>query len=163
MDNDARKRIALKEELLRDLEALERVERLMATRNGVMPLPPDDRQSVLPLRVEVSDNITVEDDAADEPPRSLRGTMEAVVRAAGPAEKWTNQRMLNHLRAIKYPLRAKQPIYSIGQAMQKLEEAGVVRIARRGTGSQPNIYKLKQVPDGTDTAREENASNHAVI
>jgi hypothetical protein len=163
MDADAKKRIALKEELLRDLEALERVERLMATRNGI-PLPPDDRQSILPLSVSVSDSINVDDDPPEGLPTSLRGTMESILKAGGPSEKWTNQRMLNHLRAMKYPLRAKQPIYSIGQTMQKIEESGLIRISRKGAGNQPHIYRLKVVSEaGNEQPREENTANHAVI
>jgi hypothetical protein len=141
MDIEARKIIALKEELRRDLEAIERVERLMAFKNGSLT-PPDDRQAILPINVSVGDKLGLEDED-DGRANSLKGVIETTVNADVNV-RWTTQKMLAHLQQTGFNLRAKKPIYSVGQAMSKLAESGKIRIVRHGAGNQPNIYKGKQ-------------------
>lgn len=51
--------------------------------------------------------------------------------------------MLAHLMKIKFPLRAKKPIYSIGQTLNVLVKAGAIKLARKGGGSTPNLYRAK--------------------
>ncbi|MBV9745306.1 MAG: hypothetical protein JO099_16210 [Acidobacteriia bacterium] len=143
MDADAHKLVALKEELRKDLEALERVERLIASKNGAL-LRPDDRQFALPMNVQVDDRNTLTDETDEDlgPRTSLRGKIAEIINS-DPQVRWTTPKMLIHLQSIDFPLHAKKPIYSIGQSMQKLAEKGVIRIVRRGVGNQPNIYKGK--------------------
>jgi hypothetical protein len=147
-----RKMLALKEELRRDLEAIERVERLMASKNGA--LGSDNRQRVLPIDLSVPAALGLhdEDEENQEDVPSLKGTIEATVNA-DLTVRWTNQKMLTHLKKVGFPLRAKKPIYSIGQAMQKLSDAGTIKLVRKGTGNQPNVYKGK--------AREQTPSTEA--
>jgi hypothetical protein len=132
--------IALKEELRRDLEAIERVERLMASKNGSSKAP-DERQGV--LGIGVVEFGPEEEDEDETIATSLKGTIEATINADCNV-RWTNQKMLTHLNQIGFKLRAKKPIYSIGQAMQKLFDSGKIRLVRKGAGNQPNIYKGKQ-------------------
>jgi len=139
MDLEAKKISAIKEELRKDLEALERVERLMA-KNGVPSLP-DERQAVMPLSLVLPDR-TEDEDGNDNAVASLKDTIEATVNAE-PALRWTTQKVLVRLQQNGFPLRAKKPIYSVGQAMQKLAEAGAIKLVRKGSGNQPNIYKGK--------------------
>src|SRR5262249_9132943 len=140
---DSKKLAALKDELLRDLEAVERVEKLMASKNGLLSKP-DKRQMTLPIssnkHAEAIENAT--EDAADAPKDSLRGTIERIINE-DPSERWTTQKMLAHLRSISFPLRAEQPIYSVGQSLNVLVKKGKIRLARKGGGSAPNIYKGK--------------------
>lgn len=66
--------------------------------------------------------------------------------------------MLAHLLATQFPLRAKKPIYSVGQAMSKLEQRGKIRIVKRGAGNSPNVYKGKataETPQTEDHSRQE--------
>jgi hypothetical protein len=132
MDFDTQKITVLKEELRRDLEALERVERLMAAKNGIVA-PVDDKQ--LPLHV-------ADEYDTEAPVDSLRGTIESIINS-DPNARWTTQKVLARLKEMKYDLRAKQPIYSVGQTLNVLVKKGRIRIARKGAGSSPNIYKGK--------------------
>jgi hypothetical protein len=145
MEPETKRLAALKEELLKDMEALERVERLMAAKNGLLSRP-DDRQLTLPIRPltarrEATDKaVDSAEEDADQPVLSLRGKIEEAVNT-NPEMRWTTQKVLAHLQAIGFPLRAQKPIYSVGQALQKLAEGKKIRIVRRGVGSAPNIYK----------------------
>jgi hypothetical protein len=141
MDSEAKRIIALKEELRRDLEAIERVERLMAFKNGALKAP-DERQGVLGIGV-VEFGSDEGEDEDQTTATSLKGTIEATINA-DCGVRWTNQKMLSHLNQVGFKLRAKKPIYSIGQAMQKLSDSGKIRLVRKGAGNQPNIYKGKQ-------------------
>ena len=58
-----------------------------------------------------------------------------------PNRKWSNGKMLNYLSSIGFNLKAKKPIYSIGQATQQLVESGEVKLQKQGFGSLPNIYR----------------------
>jgi hypothetical protein len=145
MDSEAKRIIALKEELRRDLEAIERVERLMAFKNGSLAVP-DGRQGV--LSISVADGVGVNDESLLQEEEegavaSLKGTIDYIINS-DLAVRWTNQKMLTRLRADGFKLRAKKPIYSIGQAMQKLADAGSIKLVRKGAGNQPNIYRGKQ-------------------
>jgi hypothetical protein len=143
MDNETKRMIALKEELRRDLEAIERVERLMALKNGSISNK-DERQTVLPINISLEDSLAMQDEDEDQDQgTSLKGAIAATINA-DPAMRWTNRKMLTHLQQIGFKLRAQKPIYSIGQAMQKLCDAGDIRIVRKGAGNLPNVYKAKK-------------------
>lgn len=155
MDADPQRLAALKEELRKDLEALERVEKLLASKNGSLSRP-DERQYPLPIRSNGrTTEETTEDDLDGAPVTSLRGTIDQIINA-DPNIKWTTQKVLNHLQSIQYPLRAQKPIYSVGQALQILAGNDRIRLVRRGTGSAPNIYKGK-LPAGPPA----NAEDHS--
>jgi len=152
MDADAKRLAALEEELRRDLDAIARVKQLMALKNGSLS-PPDSRQ----LKLAITRLTDAEDD--DEAPiQSLRGTVEKIINA-DPTIRWTTQKVLAHLQNTGFPLKAQKPIYSVGQALQKLAGDGKIRIVRKGVGSQPNIYKGKVVEqeahsEGGDIVKE---------
>ncbi len=138
MHPDAEKLAALEADLRKDLDAIERVKRLMAFKNGSLSPPPDDRQYRLPVSPSTMDH--GEEEAEAGPPKTLIGTIEQIMNA-DPNIRWTTTRMLNQLQSIQYPLGAKKPVYSVGQAIQKLLEKGRIRIIKRGSGNAPNIYK----------------------
>jgi len=150
MNMDAKELAALEEDLRRDLEAIGRVRQLMAAKSSAKAA--DDRQrtslpSLFPLRPDPVETDLDEDSA----PGSIRGTVETTINA-DPNVRWTTQKMLVHLQQTGFPLRAKKPIYSIGQAMQKLADAKKIRLVRKGAGNQPNIYKgLEQNQGGATT------------
>jgi hypothetical protein len=139
MNPEPEKLAALEADLRRDLEAIERVRRLMAFKNGSLP-PTDTRQYTLPGAI--SDEPDEDLDGADT--TSLTGKINQLVNS-DPNMRWTTPRMLSHLQQIGFPLHAKKPIYSVGQTMQKLAARGDIRIVKRGSGSSPNIYKGKVV------------------
>lgn len=138
MDTEAKKLIALKDELRKDMEALERVERLMASKNGSLSRP-DSRQITLPVM-----DLILEEEDAEAPANSLRGTIEQIVNA-DTTTRWTTQKVLVRLQELRYPLRAQKPIYSVGQCLNILVKRGSIRLARKGAGNAPNIYKGKPV------------------
>src|SRR4051794_18454145 len=117
MDAETKRLAALKEELRKDMEALERVERLIAAKNGALSRP-DERQLALPItgRPAQQDAIdNADEDAENAPTTSLRGKIEEVVNL-DPTTRWTTQRVLAHLLDIGYPLKAQKPIFSVGQS-----------------------------------------------
>ena len=155
MEPEAKKLAALREELRKDLEALERVERLMAAKNGSLSRP-DDRQMALPInKSRVLDVDSAEEDADNAPRTSLRGKIAEVINS-DPSVRWTTQRVLSHLQAAHFPLKAKEPIYSVGQSLSSLVKKGNIRLIRKGTGSEPNIYKAK-LPVGPTTSTEDHS------
>lgn len=147
MDADAKKLASLEEELRRDLDAIARVKELMARKR-----PPDSRQYALPI--PISDKAKDSIDDLDAPAQSLRGTIENMINA-DPEARWTTQKVLAHLQQTGFPLKAQKPIYSVGQALQKLVDKGSIRIVRKGIGSQPNIYKALAV------ARQDETEDHS--
>jgi hypothetical protein len=159
MTPDTQKLTALKEELKKDLEALERVERLIAFKNGSLSAPTEDRQlhlgiaTVKPVR-GIDD---ADEDAEGTPTISLKAKIAEIINH-DHAAKWTTQRMLNHLVEIHFPLKAKKPVYSIGQSLNSLVTAGKIRLVRKGSGSEPNIYKGK-LPVGQVTELEGPSGN----
>ncbi len=132
---DAKDISAMKDEMRKNLEALERVERLLAAKGGIVP-PANDNQMSLPTAAEADEYDT------EAPVDSLRGTIERIVNSE-PNARWTTQKVLARLQEMKYDLRAQKPIYSVGQSLNVLVKKGRIRIARKGAGSAPNIYKAK--------------------
>ncbi len=141
MDSEAQKLTALEEELRRDLDAITRVRRLMALKNGSLVHPPDERQLAFST---VTANVAQDEDEKDVDRSSLIGTIEETINA-NPSARWTTQKMLTHLNAEGYPLRAAKPVYSVGQALNKLFKQGRIRIVRKGAGSEPNIYRSRGI------------------
>jgi|ERR1017187_1847308 hypothetical protein len=142
MQPDAEKLIALEAELRRDLDAIERVKRLMAFKNGSLS-PPDDRQYRLP--VPLPEDLG-EDDAEVGPVKSLIGTVEQIMNS-DPSVRWTTAKTLARLQHLGFSFKAKRPVFSVGQAIQKLVEKGRIRVVRHGSGNTPNIYKGKAPPN----------------
>lgn len=140
MDADVQKLASLEDELRKDLEAIARVRQLIAAKNGALAAKPDDRQYPLLIAGDRASDHVDSTDADDAPVESLRGKIEQVINS-DPTVRWTTQKMLSHLQAIGFPLRARKPIYSVGQAMQKLGDSQKIRLIRRGVGSAPNIYR----------------------
>jgi hypothetical protein len=134
---DAVQLAALEDELKRDLDAVARVRRLMEGKTGGIgpTLAPADRE-----RMTEAVNEDDQEDLDYSPVTSLRGKIEEVINH-DPSVKWTTQRVLAHLQRTGFPLRAKKPVYSVGQSLHKLAEKGRIRLVRKGNGSAPNIYK----------------------
>ena len=137
MDAQAQKLAALEQELRKDLEAVERVRRLMETKSVAAP---DDRQ--LPLPVGFGLELIDETETNDESTGSIIGTIEQLLNA-DPNVRWTTLKVLNQLKAIGYPLRAAKPIYSVGQSLSKLVKQGKIRLVKKGSGNSPHVYRGK--------------------
>ena len=155
---NAKNLLALKDELKRDLEAIERVERMMTFKN----IPIESKPEPVPERLTASQTIAeapqamaeeIEDDLdSDANPNSLRGTIEQIINTH-PDVRWTTQRILAHLSKINYPLKAQKPIYSVGQALRQLTVKRRIKLARKGAGSEPNIYRaLSTTPSQEDSS-----------
>ena len=158
MDSEAQKLDALEQELKRDLDAITRVKKMMAFKNGLLSSPADDRQMALPVPADPADNrvITLEADLEFVPAASLRGTIEAIINKDADV-RWTVQKMLKYLRDINFNLKATKPLFSVGQAMKKLADSKRIRLVYRGTGSEPYIYKGLAPPKETEV----HSVNHA--
>ncbi len=155
MEADAKRLAALEEELRKDLEAITRVRQIMSLKNGSLRL--DDRQLKLPIAGKPAKDDAIdsaEEDADDAPITSLRGKIAEVINS-DPTVRWTTQRVLAHLQQSGFPLRAEKPIFSVGQSLSALVRKGKIRMVRKGTGSQPNIYK------GLNSARNQDAQTEA--
>jgi hypothetical protein len=127
----------IKEDFRKDLEAIERVERMMIAQNASQGSKQDDRQLQLGgQEFEASD----EDDVAAETRPTLIGAIEKVINAA-PSIRWTTQKVMAQLTANGYKFEAAKPIYSVGQSLQKLVKQQKIRCTHKGSGSTPNIYK----------------------
>jgi hypothetical protein len=150
----------LEEELRRDLEAIARVRQIMATKDASASKA-DDRQLPLPIR-RVTPAVASQDDSDDAPVTSLRGTIAATINA-DPGVRWTTQKMLKHLEDTGFPLKAKKPIYSVGQTMQILAEQGKIKLTRRGAGSSPNIYRGIEKPSESQGTAPDNNSKSEVF
>ncbi len=130
---------SLEQELRRDLEAIERVKRMMAFKNNN---PPAQRaEESKPSKIVG----LFELDGADETMQpeegvSLRGTIEAIMNA-DPSLRWTVQKMVQRLKDSGFELKAQKPVFSVGQAMKKLADKGRVRLAVKGVGSAPHVYQ----------------------
>jgi hypothetical protein len=136
---------AYKEELRKDLEALERVERMMAAKSDAVAVKNDKQLPLLSPRIVEStqvDEQEVDEYDTEAPSDSLRGTIERIVNG-DPATRWTTQKVLTRLKELKYNLRAQKPIYSVGQSLNVLAKKGRIRLARKGAGSAPNVYRAK--------------------
>jgi hypothetical protein len=122
----------MREEHRKDLEALARLKRFLPQNGLSHPVP----------AAEV-EQIDLDEDFEDpKPVTSLRSKIGEVLNE-NPSVRWTTQKVLARLREDKFPLKAQKPIYSVGQALQKLVTKGTIRIIRHGTGSDPNVYKGK--------------------
>lgn len=134
---DADQLVLLKEGLRRDLEALERVEAMIAKEAALKKT--DDRQIPLPMKpvlVQAED----EDDSGSLDATSLRGAIYKLI-SAEPFSRWTTQRVYAKLQADGYQFNSQKPLVSISQALKALVKQQKIRITKRGTGSAPNIYK----------------------
>ncbi len=139
MEADAKQLAALEEKLKRDLDAIARVRQLIAQNNGSLS-PPDSRQYTLPI--PISDKVPDVSESDEAPIQSLRGTICKIINE-DPNVRWTAQKVMARLIDTGFQLRAKKPIYSIGQALYGLVEKGEIRLVRKGVGSAPNLYKGK--------------------
>jgi hypothetical protein len=63
------------------------------------------------------------DDEGKAPVQSLPGTIEKLSNS-DPYVHWTTQKVLLHLQQTGFPLKAKKPICSNGQALQNMVEKG---------------------------------------
>jgi hypothetical protein len=136
--------LKLEAELKKDLDAISRVRKMMASKNGAVA---DATKTIVTLpsstpTSSVSDADDDEDDLDEGPVTSLRGTVERVVNS-DPNKQWTTQRVLDRMRRDGFDFKAQKPIYSVGQALQKLAQRHRIRRTRKGTGSSPNIYRAK--------------------
>ena len=117
------------EEHRKDVEALERLKRFLLPPNSSGVTSQREtlfHQPVIPLVPE-----------GDTPLKyALRDIMNN-----DPNVRWTNPKMLKYLKEIGFTLNAKQPIYSIGQATQRLLDAGEIKLLIRGSGSTPNVFR----------------------
>ena len=88
------------EEHRKDLKALARLKRFLhSSENNAIPVQPSE--PIAPLVPEEGTPLK----------HAIRDIMNN-----DPTRKWSNGKMLNYLSSIGFNLKAKKPIYSIGQA-----------------------------------------------
>ncbi len=138
----------MQEEHKKDMEALERLKRFIPS-SGIngnasdvhqVPLQSISKIPVTPLVLEEGTSLK----------HAIRDIMNH-----DPSIRWTNVKMLKYLEDIKFELKAKKPIYSIGQATQKLVDGGEIKLVKKGSGNAPNIYRgLNQLEQAAREASE---------
>jgi hypothetical protein len=161
MDYEPNKIAALKDELRKDLEALERVERLMRAKSD--PETPQDRRKKPTAAVQERPS----EPEAQEPESeimsgSLRATIATIINNSESTTRWTPRKVLSKLEEMKYDLRSKQPVYSVGQALKILAKRGDIKLARKGSGSAPNIYRSVNAGSNQPERQPVNLFGHAL-
>ena len=157
MHLDATDIARMKSELQKDMEALERVERMMGqTTTSTMPVvadqPPVHETKSHPVDYGLNVGFSRPDNMLE--PISLVAAVTKVIND-DPGHRWTTQGVFGKLKSMGYPFGAKEPIFSIGQTLRKLVDRGEIRLARKGAGSEPNIYKGKTEQLKLDQPKEE--------
>lgn len=135
----------MEEEHRKDREAIERLKRFL----------PQGQQSASLHREEEDSS-----DVNDAPVPTIIGKVEEIM-LDDATRKWTVPAMLAHLRHINFPLAAQKPEATLGQVFVKLQRRGAIRIVRRGSGRNPNIYRASIVErreETTDVSKSERAT-----
>jgi len=114
---------SLKADYQKNIEAIERVERLLA-----------ERQPTVTAKPEKSSANDVEDAA------TLKAAVEMAIRDYGDG-KWKIGDILAHLKSAGHVFQAEDPYKSLHSTIWKLEKDGAVRVVIRGKGRQPNTYQ----------------------
>ncbi len=127
------------EEHRKDVEALERLKRFLPSNSSEVT-----SQEKTVLHQTVTPLIPEEDTPLKYAIRDIMNN--------DPNVRWTNSKMLNYLENIRFTLNAKRPIYSIGQATQRLLGTEEIKLLIRGAGSTPNVFR--GLTDLERTARE---------
>lgn len=119
----------MEEEYRRDREALERLKRFMS--NGDKP---QQRSTSSEPRTETPS------ESEERSEGSIRRKV-AEVFAAEPENMWSIPGMVEHLTKTGFPLKAAKPEASMYGVFRVLKERGIIRIVRRGSGSQPHLFR----------------------
>jgi hypothetical protein len=124
----------------RDVEAIERVERLLTLDPGAL-VPTISKElmllaSVAPCANGQSQTAVPESDEQT----SLIDSVEAIFRHF-PDRSWNVSMLEAQLRQGGFAFAAKNPKASINTSLARLTDRGTVRVTRRGAGRKPSIYK----------------------
>ena len=87
-----------------------------------------------------SADVDVEYVDVEDNPQSIIGKVDAVMNA-DPTKKWTVASMIAYLQHSGFSLAAKKPEATMGLVFTKLRNRGKIRIVRRGSGRNPNVYR----------------------
>ena len=115
-------RARMEEEHRRDREALDRMMRFLP-QNGTPANP-----------------IPIETGADADAPLSIMDGIEMLLHQ-NMGQTWTVQKLRTELVKKGYALKAKNPLATISVAMKKLCDRGKVKVIRRGSGREPNVYQ----------------------
>jgi hypothetical protein len=130
---------AMREEHRKDLEALERLKRLIHKNGDATCQAPDHKPQQ--IDAEYVDN---NDDPLDLQeglfPATIIGRVESIM-VANTARRWTVPSMLTELMRQKFPLAAQKPASTLGLVFGKLHKRGRIRLVRRGSGRTPNVFR----------------------
>jgi hypothetical protein len=123
----------------RDLEAIERVERLIAAGAEITAESAQHLLATATAAPVIMNGEIVPDDSESQPT-----LIDAVERAfkTFPSVSLNVSSLETHLRKTGFVLAAKQPKSSINTAVSRLAERGIIRIVRRGTGRKASTYRL---------------------
>jgi hypothetical protein len=120
----------LKSEYEKNLEAIERVEKLLAVTSDPQV------QQHQPVIAEVAD---VQAPAPTAP--TLSGEVENWFRWF-PDQTWTVKRLVEKMRERAFEFTSEDPHKSVHTAVWRLEKNGVIRTVVRGVGRRPSTYQL---------------------
>src|SRR5258708_9232713 len=98
---------------------------------------------------------TFVDDDADGGSESTIRNKVAEVFGADSTRRWTIPQMVEHLQSVDFPLKAKKPEATMYGVFNALRGRGIIRLVRRGTGRNPNTYRLVTAERENGAASEE--------
>ncbi len=136
--------LAMAEDHRRDKEALERLKRFIHGDNG---------QNTNRI-VSFAPSTFVDDDADGGSESTIRNKV-AEVFGADSTRRWTIPQMVEHLQSVDFPLKAKKPEATMYGVFNALRGRGIIRLVRRGTGRNPNTYRLVTAERENGAASEE--------
>lgn len=162
---DPREITAMEEELKKDLDALTRVRRIMESRRK--ETQHSSTGPGLPVGAALINNGIAhgETNTLEDAFGSSLIARVAEIIDKDPRTQWTTQLVLTQLEQTGFPLRAKKPVYSVGQAINKLVEQGRIRMLKKGAGRIPNLYVANKADESSPENNGFNLTatvNHAI-
>ncbi|MGA2049272.1 MAG: hypothetical protein ABSG96_16365 [Terracidiphilus sp.] len=132
------------------LQALERVQRFLPTNPAAEPAlnkangVAHHEEPIKEAPAKTADEDEQIADVVDEPRPTLIGTVLATLKSR-PNISFSNRTVLRAMEADGFPFTGdeRRRLTSIHSALISLAERGQIRIVRRGSGREPNLYRAK--------------------
>lgn len=123
----------LKTEYEKNLEAIERVEKLLTATSGEQMERRPSVSGIAPKAVQTQESSTP----------TLIGEVENWFRWL-PDQTWTVKQLVEKMREKAFEFTSDEPQKSVQTAVWRLEKNGVIRTVVRGAGRRPSTYRLAE-------------------
>jgi hypothetical protein len=118
-----------------DIDAIERVEKLITTaESAVMPSPEFLLTATRATAAPASDQ------GDEDSEVTLIDLVERVFKQF-PDQSWNVNTLERQLRNAGFVFEAKNPKASLNTSLARLTERGAIRVSKRGGGRKPNLYR----------------------